>query len=163
MDKLLIGLMLAVGVFIFPKGSAAGVEQLKALEDFSPYPYKDGDGKYSIGFGHQILSGENFNFITVDYGEKLLYADILKVKKIINQYVKVPLSTGQYDALVSFIYNIGVNAFIKSKVLIKLNARDYLGAAKEFKKWIYITVENKKIVSLGLRRRREIEYKLFMS
>jgi len=53
----------------------------------------------------------------------------------VQKYVKVPLSQVQVDALVSFVYNVGEDAFKTSTLLRKLNNKDYRGAAEEFLKW----------------------------
>jgi peptidoglycan hydrolase-like protein with peptidoglycan-binding domain len=66
----------------------------------------------------------------------LLKQDLIIAESAINENVKVPLSQNQFDALVSFIVNIGVNGFRKSRVLQLLNAKDYAGAAQAFMNWL---------------------------
>jgi lysozyme len=73
--------------------------------------------------------------------------------------VKVKLNQNQYDALVSFTFNLGVGALQKSTLLKKLNAGDYLGAAAQFPRWVYA---NKQKLP-GLVTRRNEEKKLFLS
>jgi lysozyme len=75
----------------------------------------------------------------------------------VNAAVKVPITQPQFDALISFVYNVGTGAFLKSTLLSKLNAGDYAGAAAEFPKW------NKSAghVELGLIIRRALEKSWF--
>lgn len=75
-----------------------------------------------------------------------------------NKYVKVRLTQSQFDALVSFVYNVGVEAFRTSTLLRKLNGADYVGAAAEFKRW---KMGGGKVLP-GLIRRRKREEELFL-
>lgn len=77
----------------------------------------------------------------------------------VQRYVKVPLTQGQYDALVDFAYNAGAKNLLQSTLLKKLNAKNYAGAAKEFEKWVY---GGGKVLP-GLVRRRKAEQALFLS
>lgn len=77
----------------------------------------------------------------------------------VNQRVKVHLNQNQFDALVSFTYNIGIGAFGKSTVLKRLNAGDYAGAAEAFGMWVHC---NGKTLP-GLVRRRKEERELFLT
>jgi lysozyme len=77
----------------------------------------------------------------------------------VNRRVKVNLNQNQFDALVSFVYNIGVGAFSKSTVLKRLNIGDYAGAAEAFEMWVHC---NGKTLP-GLVRRREEEKELFLT
>lgn len=75
-----------------------------------------------------------------------------------SKYVKVKLTQNQFDALVSFVYNVGVGAFRTSTLLRKLNNGDYVGAAAEFKRWKF--GGGKELP--GLVRRRKAEEQLFL-
>lgn len=77
----------------------------------------------------------------------------------VNRYVSVDLNQNQFDALVSFTYNLGCTSFKNSTLLKKVNLKDFEGAANEFKKWKY---SNGKVLS-GLVKRREAERELFLS
>lgn len=117
--------------------SDAGVQRLVLTESFSATPYPDPAGQtktYSIYYGHQIQPGETFNG-SREEGETYLRQDIAKAENAIHNYVFVPLSQNQFDALVSFIYNVGVSAFAKSSLVKKLNTGDYQGAADEMLRW----------------------------
>lgn len=116
------------GVEFMGKISQAGLDLIKGFEGFSAKPYRDANG-YSIGYGHFILPGEKIAEVDTVEAELLLASDTAKAQAAINTYVKVPLSQNQYDALVSFVYNVGVGAFKTSTALKRLNMGDYKGAA----------------------------------
>lgn len=77
----------------------------------------------------------------------------------VQRYVKVPLTQGQYDALVDFAYNAGAKNLLQSTLLKKVNAKNHAGASKEFEKWVY---GGGKVLQ-GLVRRRKAEQALFLS
>jgi lysozyme len=114
--------------------SPAGLAMLQRLEGFSATPYVDAHG-YSIGYGHFIKAGESFTTITRDQALQLLQQDLVWAERAVRTNVLVPLTQSQFDALVSFVYNVGETNFRGSTLLRKLNAGDYEGALAEFPKW----------------------------
>ena len=113
---------------------------------------------YTIGYGH-TKTAEKGMVITLAGAEALLLHDLQWVETAIDMYVQVPLNQNQYDALTSFIYNIGGTAFRKSTLLKKLNKKDYNGAANELLRWD----KQKGKVLRGLTKRRQLEKDLFLS
>lgn len=113
---------------------------------------------WTIGWGHTSTARPGM-VITEAKAEELLRNDLSWVRSAIAREVKVPLSQEQYDALASFIFNVGAGAFKKSTMLRKLNAYDYVGAANEFPRWN----KQKGKVLRGLTRRRAEERSLFLS
>ena len=95
--------------------------------------------------------------ITEGGAEALLRHDLEWVESTINKNVKVPLNQNQYDALASFIYNVGAGAFRKSTLLRLLNQGDYTGAAGQFQRW---NKAGGKVLR-GLTRRRQAEAEKF--
>jgi lysozyme len=95
--------------------------------------------------------------ITKAGAEALLLHDLAWVETAIDTYVQVPLNQNQYDALASFIYNVGATAFRKSTMLNLLNKGDYDGAADQFPRWN----KQKGKVLKGLTTRRQKEQTLF--
>jgi len=113
---------------------------------------------YTIGYGH-TKTAEKGMVITLAGADALLLHDLAWVETAIDTYVQVPLNQNQYDALSSFIYNVGGTAFRKSTLLKKLNKKDYNGAANELLRWD----KQKGKVLRGLTKRRQLEKDLFLS
>lgn len=140
-----------------------GLNLIKALESFSALPYKDARG-WSIGYGHYMGPSPTLNYVTTDQAEKLLYSDTEKAQAIVRALVLVPLSQNQFDALTSFIYNVGVGAFGKSTLLRVLNDGNYQAASDQFQQWNKEHLpDGEFVVSPSLVARRETEQQLFMT
>jgi lysozyme len=141
--------------------SEQGLELIKQFEGFSAEPYYCPGGKLTIGYGHVMTDGESsfIEKITKEHAEELLRLDTQYAENAICNLVTQPLSQNQFDALVSFIYNIGSAAFEKSTLLRLLNAGDMNGAAKQFGRWIYAAGHKLE----GLVRRRVAEAEFFLS
>jgi lysozyme len=125
--------------------------RLKAYPD----PASGGD-PWTIGYGH-TLDVEPGDTCTLEEAEQWLLDDCADAEVAILRHVKVPLSQGQLDALISFVFNLGAGNFAKSTLLRKLNAGDYVGAWQEFPRWNKAAGK----VMPGLSRRRAAEAKLF--
>jgi lysozyme len=67
----------------------------------------------------------------------LLQQDVVHAEKAVKRLVTVRLTQEQFDALTSFVFNVGETSFAKSTLLRKVNAGDCYGAGKEFMKWVY--------------------------
>jgi lysozyme len=134
------------------------VDMIKGFEGFRAYPYTCPGGSLTIGYGTTIKPGE-YTSITKEQGEALLRKSISGFERSVKNLVKVPLNQNQYDALVSFTYNVGAGALKRSTLLKKLNSGDYSGAADELLKF---TKANGKVLE-GLVRRREKERNLFLA
>lgn len=113
---------------------------------------------YTIGYGHYGPDVKAGQHITKAQAEALFTKDLAKFESAVRKYVKVPITQNQFDALVSFAYNVGIGNFASSTLLKKLNRKDYLGAQKEFGRWVY--GEGKKKLP-GLVKRRAAEAQLF--
>jgi GH24 family phage-related lysozyme (muramidase) len=99
-----------------------------------PDPHTGGD-PWTIGVGHTGPDVYPGKIITLDEADRLLEKDLQRFEAAVNGGVVVPLTQHQFDALVSFTFNVGAGAFEKSTLLRKLNAGDYGGASAEFRKW----------------------------
>ena len=157
-----VALLGALGVFAVTRLSPRGIADLKFEEGFRLRPYKDKAGIWTIYHGHKILPGEVFNN-TAEEGERILLQDLAIAESAVQRLVKVTLSAGQYDALVSMVFNIGVTAFANSTLLKKLNAADYQGAYHEMARWNKITVNDVKVEDKILTARRAREQARFLA
>ncbi len=141
------------------RNSQAGIELIKEYEGLRLKVYKDSAGLPTIGYGHLIKPGENFAAgITEKQAEQMLVVDLVTAEDAVKKWVSVALSKGQFDALVSLVFNIGVGSFRKSTLLRKLIAGDVAGAAAEILKWDKV---GGRVVE-GLVRRWVAERKLFV-
>ena len=104
------------------------------------------------------LKPEDFRVFTLEECYALLHKDLAKFERGIDKYVTVPLTQNQFDALVSFVYNLGLGCLQRSTLRKKLNRGDYQGAADELLK--YNKAAGK--VLRGLTRRRQAERALFL-
>lgn len=136
--------------------SQFGLKLIKEFESLELNAYLCPAKVWTIGYGHtkNVKRGDR---ITEKQADCFLMQDLYETEKAINKLVRVPLTQNQYDALCSFVFNVGVGAFNKSTLLAKLNKGDYTGAANEFKRW------NKAggVILAGLIRRRQAEEVLF--
>lgn len=114
--------------------SQAGIDAIKDYEGVRLKAYDDGVGVWTIGVGHTagVKRGDEITMAQVD---EFLRADLAEAQKAVNTLVTTPLTQGQFDALVSFVFNLGAGAFKGSTLLKKLNAGDYDGAADELLRW----------------------------
>jgi len=155
--------------------TSLGINLVKYLEgairdnDNNHVIYKDEAGYWTIGYGHKVIATDpyypNTNIKTISETEavNLLANDMEKAANSVRNYVTVPLSEGQFNSIVSFVFNIGIAAFVNSTILKKLNSGDYNGASNELDRWIYVTKDGQKIVSDILVSRREQEKTVFLS
>lgn len=145
------------------RASENGINLIKQFEGCRLTAYQDSVGVWTIGYGWtQPVDGKPIAkdmIITQQKANQLLTEGVAQYEKGVTNLVTVQLNQNQYDALVDFAYNLGVNALKGSTLLKKLNAGDYAGAANEFTKWN--KAGGKELA--GLMRRREAEKSLFLS
>lgn len=144
--------------------SQKGIEHLKLSEGLRLKAYQDTGKVWTIGYGHTSAAGglKVYQGLTITnaQAEQLLKDDLARMTyPVIKRLVKVDLTQGQFDALCSFIYNLGEGQVSTSTLLKLLNTKDYKGASGQFGRWVY---DNGKKFD-GLVTRRENERKLFES
>ncbi|EMW2199081.1 lysozyme [Enterobacter hormaechei] len=143
--------------------SEKGIALIKEFEGCKLTAYRDSVGVWTIGYGWtQPVDGKPIRAgmtIKQETAERLLKTGLVSYESDVSRLVKVGLTQGQYDALVSFTYNLGARSLSTSTLLRKLNAGDYAGAADEFLRW---NKAGGKVLN-GLTRRREAERALFLS
>lgn len=143
--------------------SEKGVALIKEFEGCKLTAYQDSVGVWTIGYGWtQPVDGKPIRAgmtIKQETAERLLKTGLVSYESDVCRLVKVGLTQGQFDALVSFTYNLGGRSLSTSTLLRRLNASDYAGAADEFLRW---NKAGGKVLN-GLTRRREAERALFLS
>ncbi|EKS6750137.1 lysozyme [Enterobacter kobei] len=143
--------------------SDKGIALIKQFEGCKLTAYQDSVGVWTIGYGWtQPVDGKPIRAgmtIKQETAERLLKTGLVSYESDVFRLVKVGLTQGQFDALVSFTYNLGARSLSTSTLLRKLNAGDYAGAADEFLRW---NKAGGKVLN-GLARRREAERALFLS
>lgn len=135
------------------KTSEAGLKFIEEFEGCKLSAYPDQGGVWTIGVGHTRGVKEGMT-CSEEQALAWLAEDVLGAEKTVKRQVTVALSQTQFDALVSFAFNIGS---IGPTMLKCINAGDLEGAAKEFPRWSHIG----KVKVAGLLRRRLAEQKLF--
>lgn len=137
--------------------SAQGFDLIKDFESLRLDAYKPTpDDVWTIGWGHTtgVKRGDTIDEEEARY---FLRRDVKWAEYGLTQHCRVPLTQGQVDALVSFIFNLGAGAFKKSTLLRQLNKQDYQGAHDQLLRWVY----QGKTELAGLVRRRKYEQALF--
>lgn len=134
-----------------------GLELIKHFEGLRLTSYQDGNGIWTIGYGH-TLKVEPGMSITQDQADLFLRLDLDHTQTGIMCMVDVPLSDNQFSALCSLVFNIGLGHFKDSTCLSKLNSGDYASACNWIGVWNKIAGKE----SDGLMQRRHSEQQLFL-
>ena len=146
------------------KTSEAGIEFVANHEGWVNHVYKDIANIDTIGYGHVVKPGEAFPpIITKERGLSILASDLGFAESAVNKGVKVIITQNQFDALVSFTFNMGGGAFTSSTLLKKLNAGDVACAADEILRWDHTTINGKLTQAAGLTKRRKEERAVFLT
>jgi lysozyme len=136
------------------KFSAAGMDLLKLSEGFRSRVYRDANELPTIGYGHRLLHTETFpNGIDEPHAAALLALDVSASEEAIERLVKVPLTQGQFDALVDFCFNLGSGRLAASSLLADLNAGKYDEASRQLLLWDHAA--GHEITALKARREAE--------
>ncbi|MBV8666752.1 MAG: lysozyme [Burkholderiaceae bacterium] len=132
--------------------SGTGLALTKIAEGCRLLAYQDGGGVWTNGYGntHGVVPGST---ITQEQAEADLLANIQNSVNDVNRLVTVPLTQGEFDALVDFDYNLGRGNLASSTLLKDLNAGNYAAAAEQFEAWDKCGGH----VVAGLLRRRQAE------
>lgn len=155
------------------KMSKDGLLLLRQGEGFKNHVYPDSGGAPTIGVGHLLTKSEKSSGKIVINGESvkfksglsdqqvldLLTQDLNPAEDCVNELVRVPLKQNQFDALVSFTFNVGEPSFRNSTLLKSLNAGLYDRVPEQLKRWVY---DNGKRVD-GLVNRRNNEIGLWLN
>ncbi|MEM7620626.1 MAG: lysozyme [Pseudomonadota bacterium] len=158
-----------------------GLNLIKTFEGFVPHLYICAGGYPTIGYGHVILQTDIYDGITGaellgilhkhgveaakeaysmsrEEAEEILRRDVHRFERTVLRLINVPLEDGQFDALVSFTYNLGGGALQRSTLRKKVNRGHHGLVPREFRKWVWAGGRKLR----GLMRRREAEAELYM-
>lgn len=139
------------------KTSFAGIALIQQFEGRRLEAYKCPAGVWTIGYGHTSAAGKPEVkpglVITKQEANDILVRDLVRYEDAVDRLVKVPLTQNQFDALVSFTFNVGEGALAKSTLLKRLNAGDYNAVPAELMKWT--KAGGKELPGLVRRRRAE--------
>lgn len=136
--------------------SAAGRMAITNYEGCKMAAYLDGADVWTCGVGHTKGVTKDTT-CTFQQAQAWLTDDLAEAEAAVNRLVTVHLTQNQFDALSSFVFNLGAGALARSTLLKKLNACDYVGAAGQFKLWNLVAGKP----SLGLTKRRAAEATMF--
>ncbi|NBB11834.1 lysozyme [Pseudomonas sp. SLFW] len=141
--------------------SPKGFDLIKSAEGLRLTAYPDpatGGDPWTIGYGTTRGVKQGMR-ITVDQADQYLKADVARFEPELANLVKVPLTQNQWDALMSFVYNLGSANLASSTLLKLLNVGDYARAAEQFPRWNKAAGKEMP----GLTKRRLAERSLFLS
>lgn len=134
----------------------AGLDLIKRFEGFSETVYICPGGHPTIGYGHVVKDHESYACgISEAEAEDLLREDVQVAEKDVERLISVPLTEGQFDALVSFTFNLGGGALRRSTLRRKVNSGLHDEVPAEFMRWV--KAGGKKLEGLVRRRKAEAE------
>ena len=139
-----------------------GLNLIKQFEGFEPEIYLDAAGYPTIGYGHLIRKGEHKMFengISKSAAEALLAKDVWAAENGVLRLISIPLTDGQFDALVSFTFNLGSGALQRSTLRRKVNREEHDEVPEQLMRWVWAGGRKLK----GLTRRRAAEVQLYLS
>jgi len=139
-----------------------GLDLIKRFEGFSPTIYVCPAGYPTIGYGHVVRDEEKSQFssgIDPQEAEELLRQDVLWAERGVLRLIDVPLTDGQFDALVSFTFNLGSGALQRSTLRRKVNREEHPEVPAQFKRWVFARGR----ILKGLKMRREVEANVYAS
>lgn len=142
---------------------AIAVPFIKSHEGCRLTSYRDPAGVWTVGYGATRLASGNPVMrnvrITQEQADDLLKSELERLRGVLAQYIRVPVTEGQFIALLDFAYNCGEGALRRSTLLKLFNAGKVVNAGYEFKRWVRAGGNELP----GLVRRREAEKELFLS
>jgi|TARA_B100001939_G_C16930771_1_gene613832 lysozyme len=136
--------------------SKEGIALIKKFEGCELEAYQCSAGVWTIGYGH-TKTAEPGLVISQEHADYLLEGELKEYAEYVNDYVKVELNQSQFDALVSWTFNLGPTNLSSSTLLKRINAEDFADVPHQIKRW---NKAGGKVLE-GLIRRREAEALLF--
>lgn len=137
----------------------AGLALIRHFEGFSPVVYLDAAGHATIGYGHLVREGEEWDTLSAAEAEDLLRQDVAVAERAVMRFIHGPLNDDRFAALVSFTFNLGAGALQRSTLRQKVNRGEHEDVPQELLRWVW--ADGRRLE--GLRRRREAEGALYRS
>jgi lysozyme len=137
------------------KLSEKGRALLIELEGKRNHVYEDVAGLKTIGVGHLLKPGETMTELTDLEVDELLIKDIAQFELAVNRFVRTKLTQNEFDTLVIFTFNVGIDAFCKSTLLKVLNRSEFAEVPNQIMRWN--KAGGKVVAGLTNRRKKEIE------
>lgn len=141
--------------------SANGLALIREFEGFQAEPKQLPTGGWVVGYSH-VRAEDAGEAVNENEAVELLTSDLAAFENLVNTLVTQPLTQAQFDALVSFAFSVGADAFGRSQVLRRVNANDYMSAACAMDAWRKSDVSGELVVVDVLVRRRTAEKALFL-
>lgn len=141
--------------------SIKAIDLIKQYEGCELKVYKDSKDFLTVGYGHKILPQDRLKLnqtITQEQADSFLAFDLARTEAGVDRLLHVDVTDNQFDALVSFAFNIGVGALERSSLLNNLNTKRFTTAADELLQWNH----SGGVVVKGLLLRRTAERSLFL-
>jgi lysozyme len=138
--------------------SLTGLALTERFEGVKLTAYQDIKGVWTIGYGH-TSNVQQGDVCTLQQAQAWLQQDVAWATRTVNTMVEVPLTQGEFDALVDFAFNLGSGSLQHSRLLALINQKDFMAAANEFDKWDHAGGA----IVAGLLRRRQAETQEFQS
>lgn len=145
------------------KTSQNGIDLIKRFEGLELESYQDIAGIWTIGYGHTGPEVGPDQRLSNQEAEALLRHDLVSREKAVSRLTRVKINQNEFDALISFVYNVGIGAYERSTARRRLNKEDRLGAADALTWFNKATVNGVLREVLGLSRRRAAEKALFIT
>ena len=134
--------------FEYPKA----LKLLMELEGFRKEAYRCPAGVLTIGYGHTECVVEEM-LITQSDAETLLKQDILDFAKGLNKILPCRVNKNQFQALISFVYNIGISAFVRSTCYKRIREQNFNIIPNELRRWVF--ADGIRLNGLANRREKE--------
>lgn len=144
------------------KVTRAGIQLIAAFEGLRRRAARLPDGRWTIGYGHTLSAREGAE-VSQEDAEALLHFDLLPIAEAVNSLVFTPLTQNQFEALVAFAYNVGVDQFRASEVLKRVNEGRLTEAACALDLWRKADLNGDPVILDALIRRRAAEKALFLT
>lgn len=138
--------------------SPEGLALIKRFEGFSAMPYICPAGYRTVGYGHLVKGSDRGEYpLSEAEAEALLLKDVAEAERAVAALIVVPLVQGQFDALVSFTFNLGSGALQRSSLRRVVNRQAHAEVPQQLLRWVYSSGS----ILRGLVVRRQAEAQLY--